>query len=235
MSVVRNSVDCICSDIQGRWWKGGGRERNTYQNDYEGATEASSGKLLRAPNPGSVGGLMGEEMLISRHHGHDVGGTEFQSESVMMIRNMSDSEAPYRTFKQVLYGLNHIQSQYFSSSCPDFTCPAGSSIPHIRPPPLTDRGDRALPRLSHISSPLQTWWRSLSITFYFNSCAAGARESCTPGIKDNVKNFMDYTDCSSEFTPCQGGRMMEAWSWRSGRELAPGVNTKLDANGQVIV
>jgi hypothetical protein len=60
-----------------------------------------------------------------------------------------------------------------------------------------------------------------------NSCLAGAKESCTPGIKDNIKNFMDYTDCSSEFTPCQGGRMMEAWSWRMGREFAEGVQPNL--------
>ncbi|KAF2498051.1 hypothetical protein BU16DRAFT_456467 [Lophium mytilinum] len=55
-----------------------------------------------------------------------------------------------------------------------------------------------------------------------NSCPA--TDSCPdqPG-SDNVKNFMDYTDCSSEFTPCQGGRMAAAWTQRTTRTIAPGV------------
>lgn len=38
---------------------------------------------------------------------------------------------------------------------------------------------------------------------------------------------MDYTDCSQEFTPCQGGRMNVAWSqYRVGRALEEGVQVK---------
>ncbi|KAF2735974.1 hypothetical protein EJ04DRAFT_562924 [Polyplosphaeria fusca] len=55
-----------------------------------------------------------------------------------------------------------------------------------------------------------------------NSCPA--KESCTAGVFDNVKNYMDYTDCSSEFTPCQGGRMSYSWTeLRNGRKLEDGV------------
>ncbi|KAF9737175.1 hypothetical protein PMIN06_011531 [Paraphaeosphaeria minitans] len=56
------------------------------------------------------------------------------------------------------------------------------------------------------------------------SCPAA--DQCGKGPA-NVKNFMDYTDCSQEFTPCQGGRMNVAWSqYRAGRALAEGVQVK---------
>ncbi|KAK7189685.1 hypothetical protein DPSP01_005747 [Paraphaeosphaeria sporulosa] len=56
------------------------------------------------------------------------------------------------------------------------------------------------------------------------SCPAA--DQCGKGPA-NVKNFMDYTDCSQEFTPCQGGRMNVAWSqYRVGRALAEGVQVK---------
>jgi len=61
-----------------------------------------------------------------------------------------------------------------------------------------------------------------------NSCFTRSDQTCTPGQQDtgNLKNFMDYTDCSSQFTPCQGGRMKEAFSWRMNRELRKGVTFK---------
>lgn len=44
-------------------------------------------------------------------------------------------------------------------------------------------------------------------------------------VANGVK--MDYTDCSQEFTPCQGGRMHVAWSrYRAGRALAEGLQVK---------
>ncbi|KAH7379119.1 hypothetical protein DE146DRAFT_304400 [Phaeosphaeria sp. MPI-PUGE-AT-0046c] len=37
----------------------------------------------------------------------------------------------------------------------------------------------------------------------------------------NVQNFMDYSDCASQFTPCQGGRMDGAWqNQRAGRVVS---------------
>ncbi|KAF2180700.1 hypothetical protein K469DRAFT_268834 [Zopfia rhizophila CBS 207.26] len=58
-----------------------------------------------------------------------------------------------------------------------------------------------------------------------NSCPA--KQSCKAGSFDNVKNFMDYSDCCHEFTPCQGGRMMTAWTkYRKNRKIAAGVRWK---------
>ncbi|KAF2001630.1 hypothetical protein P154DRAFT_533815 [Amniculicola lignicola CBS 123094] len=54
-----------------------------------------------------------------------------------------------------------------------------------------------------------------------NSCPAGSQ--CTAGVFDNVNNFMDYTDCSHEFTSCQGNRMRDAWiRYRKNRAWVPG-------------
>ncbi|KAJ4290351.1 hypothetical protein N0V90_010567 [Kalmusia sp. IMI 367209] len=51
-----------------------------------------------------------------------------------------------------------------------------------------------------------------------NSCPAKAQ--CNGNGKQNVKNFMDYSDCAQEFTPCQGGRMDVAFTTRrKGREV----------------
>ncbi|KAF2875312.1 pregnancy-associated plasma protein-A-domain-containing protein [Massariosphaeria phaeospora] len=61
----------------------------------------------------------------------------------------------------------------------------------------------------------------LAIPGDLNSCPA--QDQCGRGPA-NVKNFMDYTDCSHEFTPCQGGRMNHAYTnFRNGRRLADGV------------
>jgi hypothetical protein len=52
-----------------------------------------------------------------------------------------------------------------------------------------------------------------------------SRHSCPtqPGL-DNIRNFMDYTDCSSLFTPCQGGRMVQSYqNYRANRAIADGV------------
>ncbi|KAF2112555.1 pregnancy-associated plasma protein-A-domain-containing protein [Lophiotrema nucula] len=58
-----------------------------------------------------------------------------------------------------------------------------------------------------------------------NSCPA--KQSCKAGVFDNVLNYMDYTDCSHEFTPCQGGRMSHSWTnYRDGRKLADGVQVR---------
>ncbi|KAF2015426.1 hypothetical protein BU24DRAFT_480207 [Aaosphaeria arxii CBS 175.79] len=56
-----------------------------------------------------------------------------------------------------------------------------------------------------------------------NTCPA--KETCGAGKGlQNVKNFMDYSDCAQEFTACQGGRMHIAWySLRLNRQLAAGV------------
>ncbi|KAF2118059.1 pregnancy-associated plasma protein-A-domain-containing protein [Lophiotrema nucula] len=51
-----------------------------------------------------------------------------------------------------------------------------------------------------------------------NSCPA--KQQCSGNGKQNVKNFMDYSDCSQEFTPCQGGRMDAAFTTRrKGRKV----------------
>jgi hypothetical protein len=75
-----------------------------------------------------------------------------------------------------------------------------------------DTPAQASPSYSHMATPGD-----------FNSCPP--RDSCPaqPGL-DNIQNFMDYTDCSSLFTPCQGGRMVQSYqNYRANRAIAPGV------------
>ncbi|KAF2733291.1 hypothetical protein EJ04DRAFT_565208 [Polyplosphaeria fusca] len=51
-----------------------------------------------------------------------------------------------------------------------------------------------------------------------NSCPALSQ--CNGNGKQNVKNYMDYSDCAQEFTPCQGGRMDAAFTGRrKGRKV----------------
>ncbi|TKX21552.1 extracellular metalloprotease-like protein 1 [Elsinoe australis] len=47
-----------------------------------------------------------------------------------------------------------------------------------------------------------------------------AKEQCGGTGVQNVKNFMDYSDCSQEFTQCQRARMSTIWTnRRKGRKL----------------
>jgi hypothetical protein len=53
-----------------------------------------------------------------------------------------------------------------------------------------------------------------------SSCPS--RYSCPtqPGL-DNIQNFLDYTDCSSLFIPCQSGRMVQWYqNYRANRAIA---------------
>ncbi|ORY15134.1 pregnancy-associated plasma protein-A-domain-containing protein [Clohesyomyces aquaticus] len=62
----------------------------------------------------------------------------------------------------------------------------------------------------------------MSIAGDLNSCPAG--HSCSASQSDNVNNFMDYTDCSHEFTTCQGARMSASYTnYRANRAIAAGV------------
>ncbi|KAF2248239.1 hypothetical protein BU26DRAFT_329871 [Trematosphaeria pertusa] len=73
-----------------------------------------------------------------------------------------------------------------------------------------DTAPQSEPSYAHLATPGD-----------LGSCPAP--DQCGKGPA-NVKNFMDYTDCSQEFTPCQGGRMNVAWTqYRNGRKLADGV------------
>lgn len=57
----------------------------------------------------------------------------------------------------------------------------------------------------------------------FNSCPKTDSCPAQPGT-DNVQNFMDYTDCSSLFSACQGGRMVQVFqNYRANRAIAAGV------------
>jgi hypothetical protein len=52
-----------------------------------------------------------------------------------------------------------------------------------------------------------------------NSCPA--KEVCSGRGRQNVNNYMDYSDCAHEFTKCQGGRMEAAFTQRrKGRAVA---------------
>jgi Pregnancy-associated plasma protein-A len=50
-----------------------------------------------------------------------------------------------------------------------------------------------------------------------SGCPAG-KDTCTSAGLDPIHNYMDYSDdpCYTEFTPNQGGRMLDAWNfWRA--------------------
>jgi hypothetical protein len=75
-----------------------------------------------------------------------------------------------------------------------------------------DTPAQASPSNSHMATPGDV-----------NSCPA--RDSCPAkaGL-DNIQNFMDYTDCSSLFTTCQGARMLQMYtSYRANRAIQAGV------------
>lgn len=75
-----------------------------------------------------------------------------------------------------------------------------------------DTPAQASPSYSHMATPGD-----------FNSCPAIDSCPAQPGM-DNVQNFMDYTDCSSLFSPCQGGRMVQVYqNYRANRAIAAGV------------
>ncbi|KAF2477364.1 uncharacterized protein BDR25DRAFT_299342 [Lindgomyces ingoldianus] len=96
------------------------------------------------------------------------------------------------------FGLLHV----FQGGCD----PAGDGC--------DDTAPQAGPSSGHMATPGD-----------LNSCPAG--HSCSADFSDNVNNFMDYTDCAHEFTPCQGGRMSATWNNnRKGRAIADGVRWK---------
>ncbi|MDQ3048898.1 MAG: M43 family zinc metalloprotease [Bacteroidota bacterium] len=69
------------------------------------------------------------------------------------------------------------------------------------------------------------------ITMGFTSCALSSSDVCTPGVEENLQNYMDYSYCSRMFTNGQKAAMISCLNSTAGQRSSLTTTSNLSATG----